>query len=157
MTEIQLIRGRVFRETPGVSFKAIHVEGQNAMDLVEHSGPAVSPPDNDSGEKCFYIHFHQIDNNRVLGGSRSYELVNKNWKQPYHIVYLDKTEGALHIPVNTYHRSVSGTEGSLLVNHAIRDDVFDASTEFVPVSTSEDLELGRILREVTPVVHDNRK
>ena len=39
---------------------------------------------------------------------------------------------ALEIPVGCYHRSYSGKEGSLLLNHAIRDEEYDETSEFVP-------------------------
>ncbi len=45
--------------------------------------------------------------------------------------------GALQIPVGTYHRSVSGKEGSIVLNQAIRDSDFDPSKEFNPVSLRE--------------------
>ncbi len=57
---------------------------------------------------------------------RTFELVNPEWKYPYHIVHLNRSSGALVIPVGTYHRSTSGEDGSIVINQAIRDD------EFVP-------------------------
>ena len=68
---------------------------------------AVSPPD-DVIQRNSSIHYHQVDHNRVLSGEQdNFELVNFDWKFPYHIVKLDRRSGALVIPVGTYHRSIS--------------------------------------------------
>ena len=61
----------------------------------------------------------------VLSGTRTFELVNVDWKFPYHIVHLNRQIGALIIPARTYHRSISGEDGSIVINQAIRDDEFD--------------------------------
>ena len=153
MSDVNFVKHRVFRETPDVIFYDISVEGSNASDLVIHEGPAISPPDDKVGAKQFYIHYHQTDNNRVLSGDRTFELVNRYWKYPYHIVHLNRQSGALVIPTNTYHRSVSGENGSIVVNQAIRDDLFRAENEFKPVSAAEDIELYEILINEKPVVH----
>jgi hypothetical protein len=53
----------------------------------------------------------------------------------------------------TYHRSYSGEQGSIVINQAIRDDEFNASTEFIPVSAAQEPELYRILAHEKPVIH----
>ena len=153
MSDVNFVNHRVFRETPDVIFYDISVEGSNASDLVIHEGPAISPPDDKVGAKQFYIHYHQTDNNRVLSGDRTFELVNRYWKYPYHIVHLNRQSGALVIPTNTYHRSVSGENGSIEINQAVRDDLFRAENEFKPVSAAEDIELYEILINEQPVIH----
>ena len=40
--------------------------------------------------------------------------------------------GALEIPVGTYHRSISGKEGSIVLNQPKRDKFFDPAKEFIP-------------------------
>ena len=40
--------------------------------------------------------------------------------------------GALEIPIGTYHRSISGKEGSIVLNQTIRDKFFDPKKEFIP-------------------------
>ena len=40
--------------------------------------------------------------------------------------------GALEIPVGTYHRSISGKEGSIVLNQPKRDEFFDPAKEFIP-------------------------
>jgi len=153
MSDVEFRKHRVFRETQDVIFYDISVEESNASDLVVHEGPAISPPDDVVGAKQFYIHYHQVDHNRVVSGERTFELVNRNWKYPYHIVHLNRTSGALVIPTNTYHRSISGENGSIVINQAVRDDLFRPEGEFRPVSAAEDIELYDILTKEKPVIH----
>ena len=153
MSDVEFKKHRVFRETKDVVFYDISVEESNASDLVVHEGPAVSPPDDSVGAKQFYVHYHQVDHNRVLKGDRTFELVNPEWKYPYHIVHLNRTSGALVIPTNTYHRSISGENGSIVINQAVRDDLFRPESEFRPVSAAEDIELYDILTKEKPVIH----
>ena len=153
MSDIHFKKHRVFRETEDVIFYDISVEESNAADLVVHQGPAVSPPNDCVGAKQFYIHYHQVDHNRVVSGERTFELVNRDWKYPYHIVHLNRTSGALVIPTNTYHRSISGENGSIVINQAVRDDLFRPESEFRPVSAAEDIELYDILTKEKPVIH----
>lgn len=153
MTEVNFKKHRVFRETQDVVFYDISVEDSNATDLVIHEGAAISPPDDAVGAKQFYIHWKQIDHNRVLSGTRTFELVNAEWRYPYHIVHLNRHSGALIIPKGTYHRSISPEEGSIVINQAIRDFDFDPSKEFIPVSAAQNEELYRILTTEKPVIH----
>ncbi len=153
MSEVNYKKHRVFRETDSVVFYDISVEDSNASDLVVHTGPAISPPNDIVGAKQFYIHYHQVDHNRVLSGTRTFELVNPEWKFPYHIVHLNRTSGALVVPRMTFHRSMSGQDGSIVINQAVRDDEFNPDTEFIPVSAAENESLYNILRHEKPVIH----
>ena len=153
MSEVEFQKHRVFRETQDVIFYDISVEESNASDLVIHTGTAISPPDDCVGSKQFYIHGFQDDYNRVVQGERTFELVNLQWKYRYHIVHLNVHSGALIIPRGTFHRSVSGENGSIVINQAKRYEGFDASAEFYPVSTAENKELYNILRTEKPVIH----
>ena len=152
MSSVTFRKHRVFKETDSVIFYDITVEESNASDLVVHEGPAVSPPDDFAGAKQFYIHSFQDDYNRVVSGTRTFELINLQWKCPYHIVRLDRSHGALFIPRGTFHRSVSGEEGSIVINQAHRYEGFDASAEFYPVSCATNMELYNILRSEKPVI-----
>ena len=58
--------------------------------------------------------------------------------------------GALQIPIGTYHRSESGKEGSVVLNQAIRDNAFDKTKEFSPVSLRSNKQL-RKARQAHPV------
>ena len=82
----ELIPYEKFRDTPAVRFFDITVATSNARDLVIHSGPAVSPPDEEkTGAWQFYLHPHQEDNLLALHGGRTFYLVNFGWNYPYHI------------------------------------------------------------------------
>ena len=153
MSDVHYKKHRVFRETEDVIFYDISVEESNASDLVIHSGPALSPPNDSVGAKQFYIHSFQDDYNRVVSGERTFELVNYNWKYPYHIVNLNVHNGALLIPRGTYHRSVSGQYGSIVINQAKRYDGFSAETEFIPVSCATNKKLYDALVKEKPVIH----
>ena len=153
MSDVEFKKHRVFRETQDVVFYDISVDESNAADLVIHEGTAVSPPNDSVGAKQFYVHYHQVDHNRVLRGERTFELVNPEWKYPYHIVHLNRASGALIIPKNTYHRSMSGDEGSIVINQAKRYAGFKASEEFIPVSCAENHWLYKILMHEKPVIH----
>ena len=153
MSDVNYKKHRVFRETEDVIFYDISVEESNASDLVIHSGPAMSPPNDSVGAKQFYIHSFQDDYNRVVSGERTFELVNYDWKYPYHIVNLNVHNGALLIPRGTYHRSVSGQYGSIVINQAKRYDGFSAETEFIPVSCATNKKLYDALVKEKPVIH----
>ena len=124
---------RTFRTTESVHFADIGIPGSNGLDLVRHTGAAVSPPHKD-GNKQFYVHQHQTDNNRVLVGSRLFELVCFDWECPRWFVYLTPDTGALEIPPGCLHRSCSCKEGSVLINQAVRGPLYNESTEFIPVA-----------------------
>ena len=153
MREVHFKKHRVFRETPDVIFYDISVDESNASDLVIHDGPATSPPDDMVGAKQFYIHKYQDDYNRVVSGERQFELVNFDWKYPYHIVHLNRASGALMIPKMTYHRSKSGESGSIVINQSQRYEGFNSESEFVPVSCASVPKLYKVLMHEKPVVH----
>ena len=153
MSEVEFKKHRVFRETEDVIFYDISVEESNASDLVVHTGTAISPPDDAVGAKQFYKHEFQDDYNRVVQGERTFELVNFTWKYPYHIVHLNRASGALVIPKKTYHRSISGENGSIVINQAKRYKGFNSSEEFTPVSCAENHMLYKILMKEKPVIH----
>ena len=153
MSDVEFKKHRVFRETQDVIFYDISVEDSNASDLVIHERAAVSPPNDVVGAKQFYVHYHQVDHNRVVRGERTFELVNPEWTYPYHIVHLNRSSGALVIPRGTWHRSTSGENGSIVINQAIRDDLFDQDREFVPVSAANCEQLYDILLNEKPIIH----
>ena len=153
MSDVHFKKHRVFRETDDVIFYDISVEESNASDLVVHTGAATSPPNDRVGAKQFYIHKYQDDYNRVVSGQRQFELVNFTWKYPYHIVHLNRASGALLIPKGTYHRSVSGEDGSIVINQSHRYEGFDSESEFIPVSCADTPKLYKVLMHEKPVVH----
>ena len=153
MSDVHYKKHRVFRETEDVIFYDISVEESNASDLVVHSGPAISPPNDSVGAKQFYIHSFQDDYNRVVSGERIFELVNYSWKYPYHIVHLNVHNGELFIPRGTFNRSQSGKDGSIVINQAKRSEGFNPDAEFYPVSCATNMELYNVLVKEKPVIH----
>jgi hypothetical protein len=127
----ELIPYERFRDTPSVRFFDITVAASNARDLVVHSGPAISPPDDPAnGAWQFYLHPHQEDNLLALHGGRTFYLVNFGWNYPFHIVRLESGGDILRIPPGTFHRSVSDPEGSVVLNQAVRDPGASVLREF---------------------------
>ena len=141
MSTPKLHPARIFRDTPSVYFADAWIPGQNGLDVVTHHGPAISPPYLRS-EKQFYVHTQQTDFNRVVFGERVFELVYPDGGHFY--VHLDDDSGALEIPAGVYHRSVSCSTGSVLINQAIRTPLYDENNEFHPrvPSSNEILLLG---------------
>ena len=68
-------------------------------------------------------------------------------------MHLNRASGALIIPKNTYHRSTSGEDGSIVINQAKRYAGFQASEEFIPISCAEQHWLYKILMNEKPVIH----
>jgi hypothetical protein len=125
-----LVSSKKFRDTPSVSFFDITVPESNVRDLVVHGGPAISPPDDEEGYWQFYLHPHQEDNLLAISGGRTFYLVNFSWSYPFHIVRLEANGDILKIPPGTFHRSVSDTEGSTVINQAVRDQQATVKSEF---------------------------
>ncbi len=129
--ELKFYPTTIFRETPKVTFFDAGLTESNGCDVVMHSGEAISPP-NELNKEQYYVHNHQIDHNLVIAGERKFILINPTWDEPHHVIYLNRNMGALVIPIGTYHRSISGKEGSIVLNQPIRDKFFDPDKEFIP-------------------------
>ena len=127
----ELLSYERFRDTPAVRFFDVTVDTSNARDLVIHSGPAVSPPDDsESGAWQFYLHPHQEDNLLAASGGRTFFLVNLSWEEPFHIVRLESGGDILRIPPGTFHRSISDLTGSVVLNQAVREQGVSLVREF---------------------------
>ena len=127
----ELLSYERFRDTPAVRFFDVTVDTSNARDLVIHSGPAVSPPDDaESGAWQFYLHPHQEDNLLAASGGRTFFLVNLSWEEPFHIVRLESGGDILRIPPGTFHRSISDPNGSVVLNQAVREQGVSLVREF---------------------------
>ena len=120
----------IFRETPKVVFFDAGLEESNGCDIVIHSEEAISPQDDNCEQ--YYVHNHQVDHNLVITGERTFVLLNPSWDEPHHVIYLNRSMGALKIPIGTYHRSISGKEGSIVLNQPKRNEFFDPAKEFIP-------------------------
>ena len=140
--DLNFVPVNIFRETPEVTFLDASVKGSNGSDVVIHRGGATSPPDLNNFEQ-YYVHYHQTDNNLVLKGDRIFTLLNPLWDEPHHIIHLNRFMGALQIPIGTFHRSISGKDGSIVINQAIRDKQFEAKTEFNPISIENRIDLQK--------------
>ena len=127
----ELLAYERFRDTPSVRFFDVTVDTSNARDLVIHTGPAVSPPDDpESGAWQFYLHPHQEDNLLAAQGGRTFYLINFRWNYPFHIVRLEAGGDILRIPPGTFHRSISDEEGSVVMNQAVREADASVAREF---------------------------
>ena len=127
----ELIPYERFRDTPAVRFFDVTIGTSNARDLVIHSGPAISPPnDLTTGDWQFYLHPHQEDNLLAASGGRTFYLVNLSWDMPFHIVRLAAGGDILRIPPGTFHRSISDLDGSVVLNQAVRDQGASLTREF---------------------------
>ena len=153
MAHPKLHKERIFRRTEGVRFSDVSVEGSNGIDLVVHKGFAVSPPNCNPECKKFYIHYHQTDNNRCIDGARVFELValNGEFDHDHYLVLLDADAGALEIPPQVYHRSVSCSTGSILLNHAVRDEEYCEKKEFNPTAECDDPKLAEVIARNNPI------
>ena len=72
----ELIPYEKFRDTPAVRFFDITVADSNARDLVIHSGPAVSPPDEANTGFGSFICISPGGQPAGLTGGRVFYLVN---------------------------------------------------------------------------------
>ena len=127
----ELIPYERFRDTPAVRFFDVTVDSSNARDLVIHSGPAISPPnDTKIGDWQFYLHPHQEDNLLAASGGRTFYLVNLAWGEPFHIVRLAAGGDIIRIPPRTFHRSISDLDESVVLNQAVREQGASLTREF---------------------------
>jgi hypothetical protein len=148
----ELLSYKKFRDTPSVQFFDITIATSNVRDLVYHNGPATSPNNADNpannkeaGAWQFYLHPNQEDNLLSLQGGRTFFLVNFSWDRPFHIVRLDANSKILRIPPNTFHRSISDPDGSLVLNQAVRTAKATVKSEFRVYNSAEIPRLARII------------
>ena len=155
----KLHKERLFRQTPGVHFSDISIKDSNGVDLVVHRGFAVSPNNNEADEPRFYIHQHQTDNNRCIRGARVFELVatEGQFDHDHYLVMCDVDAGALEIPPRVYHRSTSCESGSILLNHAVRDELYCEKKEFNPTAPSQDPKMAEVLARNNPIYINGTK
>ena len=143
-----------FRDTTAVRFFDITVELSNTCDLVEHDGPAISPPNLANGDWQFYLHSRQEDNLLAVSGGRTFVLINLGWEHPLHVVRLAQRGQILRIPPGTFHRSLSDVGGSIVINQAIRHQNALLEREFRLYSSAVIPALRRVLmdwQEANPI------
>ena len=147
----ELISYERFRDTPSVRFFDITIETSNARDLVVHTGPAVSPPNNSFNNAWqFYLHPNQEDNLLAVSGGRTFYLVNFSWEEPFHIVRLENQGSILRIPTGTFHRSISDLTGSVVLNQAVRKKGISLEREFRVFDSSVIPALMSVTSELAP-------
>jgi hypothetical protein len=143
----ELLSYKKFRDTPSVRFFDITIATSNARDLVAHDGAATSPNNTSEDAWQFYFHPNQEDNLLCLKGGRTFFLINFAWATPFHIVRLEANGQILRIPPNTFHRSISDSEGSLVLNQAVRNSAATVSSEFRVYNSAEIPRLQRLIAE----------
>ena len=129
--ELRFFPITVFRQNPKVTFFDAGIDKSNGSDVAMYSGEAISPPDDLPNEQ-YYVHYYQIDHNLVIKGERKFVLIYPSWDEPHHEIYLIRSMGVLEISIWTFHRSISGKEGSTVLNQSKRDNFFDSAKEFIP-------------------------
>ena len=139
-----------FRDTKDVRFFDISINNSNFRDLVIHSGPAVSPPNDNKKNMQFYIHHNQEDNLLAISGGRTFFLVNFGWEYPFYKVRLESCGLLLKIPRGTYHRSISDKNGSIVLNQAVRDSSGTIESEFKVVNSIDNKQLYECINNLEP-------
>ena len=139
-----------FRDTKDVRFFDISINDSNFRDLVIHSGPATSPPNDDNGNWQFYIHHKQEDNLLAISGGRTFYLVNFGWEYPYYKIRLESCGLILKIPRGTYHRSISDKNGSIVLNQAVRDNSATIESEFEVINSFDNKQLFDFINNFEP-------
>lgn len=141
----RLIPLRSLRRTKGVKFDEIvpsdipsNIDG---IDRVIHGPYGMSPASCEGVKRPWYMHPSQDDNLMVLQGERFVDIYcAKQRQKTSFIITPDKVykDGQLYIdhpsmvvwPAGIFHRIVSGDNGSISINFAVRRDPFDITTNF---------------------------
>jgi len=140
----RVIKLKPLRRTPGVYFDIVPMEflpRVDGIDRVVHEHGAVSPGSVGEVTRTWYYHPFQEDNLLVLQGQRTAEIYNLERKRvevfavtPDKVTYNRSVihEGPCMLvwPTKVFHRIISGEEGSVSLNFAVRYPGFDIDTNF---------------------------
>lgn len=144
----RIIPLRMLRRTPGVKFDEMvpsDIPKISGIDRVIHGPNSISPgPIEDSPipvKRPWYMHPGQDDNLLVLQGTRYIDIYCPEKKQkasfivsPDKIYKNDKLyyDGPAMVvwPSGIFHRIISGIEGSISVNFAVRNEKFSLQNNF---------------------------
>jgi hypothetical protein len=140
----RIIKLKLFRKTPGVSFDILgkgQVPKIDAIDRVLHQNGAVSPGPVGEVERPWYLHPHQDDNLMVLSGTRLVDIytigqgrVESFTVTPDRIEMKGKVlyDGAAMLvwPRNVFHRIRSLEHGSASINLATHYEGWDVRNNF---------------------------
>jgi len=157
----KIIRLKPFRKTEGVSFDIVpmkYLPRIDGIDRVVHKRSAVSPGPVGEVARPWYLHPQQEDNLLVLQGVRSVDIYTLEHRRVEHFVvepervfHDDKLvydgPAMLVWPVNVFHRIVSGEQGSVSLNFAVRLPGIDMDTNFSIYDLDTVTGAYRVIRE----------
>lgn len=157
----RIIRLKPFRKTEGVSFDILpmqYLPRIDGIDRVIHKKRAISPGPVGDIERPWYLHPHQEDNLLVLAGVRMVDIYTLEYRRLEHFVvepekvyHNDKLvydgPAMLVWPTNVFHRIVSGDEGSVSLNFAVRLPGFNIDTNFSVYDLDTKTGKFRVIRE----------
>ena len=157
----RIIRLKPFRKTEGVSFDILpmqYLPRIDGIDRVIHKKRAISPGSVGGIERPWYLHPQQEDNLLVLAGVRMVDIYTLEHRRLEHFVvepekvyHNDKLvydgPAMLVWPTNVFHRIVSGDEGSVSLNFAVRLPGFDIDTNFSVYDLDTKTGEYRVIRE----------
>jgi hypothetical protein len=140
----RVIRLTPFRKTPGVQFDIVPMEflpRVDGIDRVVHEHGADSPGPAGDVARTWYFHPFQEDNLIVLAGQRTAEIYNLEHKRVETFVVTPDgvTRGGKSVvegpsmlvwPTKVFHRILSGPQGSVSINFAVRHPGFDIDRNF---------------------------
>ena len=140
----RLIPLRQLRRTAGVIFDEIvpsDIPVINGIDRVIHKANGISPGPCEGVKRPWYMHNGQDDNLMVLQGERFVDIYcPKQKKLASFIITPDKVykndklycnqPSMITWPAGIFHRIISGSEGSISVNFATRNENFDLNDNF---------------------------
>lgn len=140
----RLIPLRQLRKTTGVLFDEIvpsDIPFINGIDRVIHKANSISPGPCEGVKRPWYMHPGQDDNLIVLQGERFVDIYCPKQKtKASFIVTPEKVfkNGLLYCnqpamvvwPSGIFHRIISGSNGSISINLATRNEKFDLSNNF---------------------------
>ena len=157
----RIIRLKPFRKTEGVSFDILpmqYLPRIDGIDRVIHKKRAISPGSVGGIERPWYLHPQQEDNLLVLAGVRMVDIYTLEHRRLEHFVvepekvyHNDKLvydgPAMLVWPTNVFHRIVSGDDGSVSLNFAVRLPGFDIDTNFSVYDLDTKTGEYRVIRE----------
>ena len=157
----RIIKLKPFRKTEGVSFDILpmqYLPRIDGIDRVIHKKRAISPGSVGGIERPWYLHPQQEDNLLVLAGVRMVDIYTLEHRRLEHFVvepekvyHNDKLvydgPAMLVWPTNVVHRIVSGDEGSVSLNFAVRLPGFDIDTNFSVYDLDTKTGEYRVIRE----------
>ena len=147
-TLYRIIPLRILRRTKGVMFDEMvpsDIPKIDGIDRVIHGPNSVSPgPINEKNitvKRPWYMHPGQDDNLMVLHGTRYIDIFNPNTSErasfiitPDKVYKNDKLyyDGPAMVvwPAGIFHRIISGSEGSISINFATRNEKFNLKDNF---------------------------